>query len=196
MTNQEKYKQAFSVLHASANFSLEAEKMENKAKHRRFKTVVAAVAACVMLVGSAAAAYSADVGGIQRTVQLWIHGDQTAATIQFDGNGSYSMEYTDAEGNTHYRGGGGVGFAPDGTEIPLSEEDLMSELTAPEVEYREDGSVWVYWFDQTLEITDLFEDDVCYLKLERGEETLYMTVKYQNGYATSPRKYVSPWTFN
>ena len=55
MTNREKYKQAFSAIRASDNFSLEAEKMENKAKHRRFKPVVAAVAACVMLVGSAAA---------------------------------------------------------------------------------------------------------------------------------------------
>ena len=92
MTNREKYKQAFSAIRASDNFSLEAEKMERTAKQHRFRTMAAVVAVCATLVGGAAAAYAADAGGIQRAVQVWIHGDQTAATIQFDGNGSYSME--------------------------------------------------------------------------------------------------------
>ena len=91
MTNREKYKQAFSAIRASDNFSLEAEKMERTAKQHRFRTMAAVVAVCATLVGGAAAAYAADAGGIQRAVQVWIHGDQTAATIQFDGNGSYSM---------------------------------------------------------------------------------------------------------
>lgn len=196
MTNKEKYKQAFSAIHASNDFSLEVEKMERTNKWRKFKTMIASVAACVLIVGGATAAYAADVGGIQRTVQLWIHGDQTEATIQFDGKGSYSMNYTDGEGNVEYRGGGGVAFAPDGTEIPASEEDLMAELTAPEVEYKADGTVWIYWFDQKLDITDKFENGVCYVKLESDKETLYLTVKYQNGYVIDPHKYMSPSLFN
>lgn len=196
MTNKEKYKQAFSAIHASDDFSLEVEKMERTMKHHKFKAMVAAVAACVMTVGSATAAYAADIGGIQRTIQLWIHGDQTEATIQFDGDGNYSMDYTDEQGNVKHQGGGGVAIAPDGTEAPVSDEDLMEELTAPDVEYEDDGSVWVYWFDQKIDITDKFENDVCYVKLVNSEKTLYMTVKYQNGYATSPNKYLSPSTFN
>lgn len=196
MTNREKYKQAFSAIRASDNFSLEAEKMERTAKQHRFRTMAAVVAVCATLVGGAAAAYAADAGGIQRAVQVWIHGDQTAATIQFDGNGSYSMEYTDGEGNVRHQSGGGVVFAPDGTEIPASEEDLMAQLTAPDVRYEEDGSVWLHWFDQSLDITDRFEDGVCYVKLVNNGEPLYMTVKYENGYATSSHKYVSPWEFN
>lgn len=188
MTNREKYKQAFSAIRASDNFSLEAEKMERTAKRHRFRTMAAVVAVCATLVGGAAAAYAADAGGIQRAVQVWIHGDQTAATIQFDGNGSYSMEYTDGEGNVRHQSGGGVAFAPDGTEIPASEEDLMAHLTAPDVRYEEDGSVWIH--------TDRFEDGVCYVKLVNNGEPLYMTVKYENGYATSSHKYVSPWEFN
>lgn len=196
MTNKEKYKQAFSALHTSDDFSLEVEKMERTNKQHKLKTMIAAVAACVMLVGSATAAYAADLGGIQRTIQLWIHGDQTAATIQFDGDGNYSLDYVDGEGTMQHQGGGGVAIAPDGTETPASEEDLMEQLTAPDVEYEDDGSVWVYWLDQKVDITDKFENDICYVKLENEEETLYMTVKYQNGYATSPNKYLSPSTFN
>ena len=196
MTNREKYKQAFSAIRASDNFSLEAEKMERTAKQHRFRTMAAVVAVCATLVGGAAAAYAADAGGIQRAVQVWIHGDQTAATIQFDGNGSYSMEYTDGEGNVRHQSGGGVVFAPDGTEIPASEEDLMAHLTAPDVRYEEDGSVWLHWFDQSLDITDRFEDGVCYVKLVNGDETLYMTIEYDNGYSVSSDKYPEPESFN
>lgn len=196
MTNKEKYKQAFSAIHASDNFSLEAEKVEKTSKRYKFKTRIALVAACVLFAGSATAAYAADIGGIQRTIQLWIHGDQTEVSIQFDGNGNYSMDYTDGEGNVKHQGGGGVSIADDGTETPLSEEEIMEEMTAPDVEYEDDGSVWIYWFDQKVDITDKFENGVCYVKLENDNETLYMTVMYQNGYATSPHKYLSPSEFN
>ena len=40
-----------------------------------------------------------------------------------------------------------------------------------------------------MEITDLFEDGVCYIKLTHGEETQYMTINYQKGYGMSPHKY-------
>lgn len=196
MTNKEKYKQAFSAIHASQDFSLEVKEMEKMSKRVKYKGVVASVAACVMLFGSMTVAYAADVGGIQRTLQLWIHGEQTEATIEFNGNGNYNMDYTDSEGNVRHQGGGGISFTADGTEIPVSEEDLLEQLTDPDVSYEEDGSVWVYWFDQKIEITDKFENDVCYVKLVNGEKILYLTVKYQNGYATSPNKYVSPQTFN
>ena len=71
----------------------------------------------------------------------------------------------------------------------MSEEEIMEHLMMPEVEYEEDGSVWVYWLDQKVDITDKFEDDLCYVKLVRGDETMYVTVKYRNGYAVSPHKY-------
>ena len=196
MTNQEKYKQAFSAIHASENFSLEVEKMEKLSKQHKTRALVASVAACVMIVGSATAAYATDLGGIQRTLQLWIHGDQTEVSIQFDGDGTYNMDYTDKDGTPHQQSGGGISIAPDGTETPLTEEELTEELSAPDVQYEEDGSVWIYWFDQKVDITDKFENGVCYVKLVNGEKVLYMTVKYQNGYATSPNKYLSPSMFN
>lgn len=196
MTNKEKYKQAFSAIHTTDNFSLEVEKMGRIRKQHKFKAMAAYAAVCVILVGSTMTAYAMDVGGIQRTIQLWIYGDQTEATFRFDGNGSYSMDYTDGEGNVKQQGGGGISVAPDGTIMPASEEDIMEQLTAPDVQYEDDGSVWIYWFDQKFDITDKFENGVCYVKLEKEKETLYMTVMYQNGYITSPHKYLSPSEFN
>ena len=196
MTKKEKYKQAFSAMHISDDFSLEVNKMEAKSKKMKSNKLVACVAACVLLIGSATAAYATDVGGIQRTLQLWIQGDQTEVTIAFDGNGSYSMDYTDSEGNIRHQGGGGVSIAPDGTETPLTEEELIERLTAPDVRYEDDGTVCVYWFGQKVDITDKFENNVCYVKLMNGDDILYMTVKYQNGYSTSPNKYTNPSLFN
>lgn len=190
MTNREKYKQAFSVLRASDDFSLEANDMKQTAKQFRLRKAVVLVAACAMVIGSASIAYAADVGGIQRTVQLWLRGEQTAVTIEFDGAGGYNMEYTDEEGNVRYGGGVGVAIEADGTERPLSEEELLGTLSGPDVEYRDDGSVWVYWLGQAVEITDRFEDGVCYVQLVNGEDTMYVTVRYQDGYTSSPHKYM------
>lgn len=196
MTNREKYKQAFSVLRASDDFSLEVNVMEKTVKRWKLNRIVAVVAACAMMIGGMTMAYAADVGGIQRTVQIWFNGDQTSATVTFDGNGNYSMEHTDDDGNVHYQAGGGVSFLPDGTEVPVTEYEIMEYLAGPDVQYEENGTVCVYWGDQKVDITDKFEDDVCYVKLENGDDTLYMTVKYQNGFATSPHRYLSPREFN
>ena len=50
--------------------------------------------------------------------------------------------------------------------------------------------------NQKIEITDKFKDDVCYVKVQDGDETLYVTVKYQNGLAYSNEKYVEEDEFN
>ena len=47
-----------------------------------------------------------------------------------------------------------------------------------------------------MEITDKFEDGICFVKLKADGETQYITVKYQNGFATSPHGYVQSWEFN
>lgn len=196
MTNKEKYKQAFSVLLSSGEISLEVERMAIMNKRARMRTAAAAVAACVVLAGGSGIAYAADVGGIQRAVQLWIHGDQTTAVFEYDGDGSYQMTYPLEDGEVEERSGGGVAIEADGTERPLTEEELLDSLNDPEVEYKDDGTVWVYYYDQKIEITDQFKDGICYLKLSHGEETLYMTIKYQDGYSSSPHKYADPDSFN
>ena len=79
MTNKEKYKQAFSVLHTSDISEGEVKYMAKLRKQQKMKLAAAAIAVCV-IVGGTGTAYAANVGGIQRTIQLWMHGDQTSAT--------------------------------------------------------------------------------------------------------------------
>ena len=108
-------------------------------KHRKSgrRTAVIALAAALLLA-TGSAAYAADLGSIQRRVQLWLHGDQTDAVMTVE-PGHYTLEYTDENGETQQRGGGGVAFEPDGTERPLTPEELMEHLNAPEVSYEDDG---------------------------------------------------------
>ena len=200
MTNQEKFQRTFDKLHASPDVLTEVLNMTTNEtivpirKKRFIPKVAAAAAALVLVAGSGTAAYAMDLGGIQRTVQLWIHGDQTDATFTGE-NGSYTLEYKDAEGNDVQRGGGGIADE-NGVERPLTDEELLEHLRMPEVEYKEDGTVWVYYLNQKMEITDKFQDGVCYVQLNADGKTQYITVKYQNGFATSPHGYVQPSEFN
>ncbi len=62
-----------------------------------------------------------------------------------------------------------MAFEPDGTERPLTPEELMEHLNAPEVSYEDDGSVWIYYYGEKLDITHQFDDDgVCYVQLTNG----------------------------
>lgn len=54
----------------------------------------------------------------------------------------------------------------------------------------------MYYKNQGLNITNKFENEICYLQLEDGDEVKFLTIKYQNGYAMSPHGYVQPWEFN
>ena len=194
MTNKEKYKQAFSVLQTSGDFSMEVEKMAMRQKHHKVKTIAAAVAACIVLVGGAGTAYAANLGGIQRTIQLWINGDQPNATLEInnDGNSStYTIKIPDENGNSTEITGGGVAMDGDGVERPLTEDEIMEQINQPDVEYEDDGSVWLYYKDRKLDITDRFEDGICYVKLTDGKDVKYLTIKYNDGYAMSDSKYVS-----
>ena len=168
--------------------------MAEKRRYHSPKVAVAAIA-CVVILGSGTAAYAMNVGGIQRTIQIWIHGDQTDAQFVVE-DGSYTLDYEDENGEAVHRGGGGVAIEDDGPERSLTEEELMEEINSPEVEYEEDGSVWIYYKNQKMDITDKFEDGVCYVELKDGDTIQYMTVKYQNGYALSPERYLTPAEFN
>ena len=100
MTNRDKYKKAFSVLQTSQSSLMEVEKMARLQKRTKIKTAAAVIAGCIIL-GGTGTAYAANVGGIQRTIQLWIHGDQTTATFDVSDDGTYTMEYYD-ENRNHY----------------------------------------------------------------------------------------------
>ena len=191
MTDKERYKKMFDTVSSFGMMQLEADTLMKKTKKHAYMGTAAAIAAAVLIAGSTGIAYAANVGGIQRTIQLWIHGDQTNAELVI-GNGEYNITWKSEDGSEQTMGGGGIAFEPDGTERPLTEAELLEQLYMPEVEYKEDGTVWVYYYNQEIDITDRFENGICYVKLVNGDETLYMTVKYNDGYSISHDKYVDP----
>lgn len=210
MKEQEKFKKTFEKLHASPEVLTEVLAMTNEdrvisMKKKRYipKVAVAAIAAVIVL-GSGTVAFAMDLGGIQRIVQIWIHGDQTNATLTIE-NGEYSqysVEYNDSEGNEAIKGGGGVAINEDGSSRPLTEEEVIDHLNAPEVKCEENGRIIVYYLNQTLDITDKFEGDYCFVQLKSEDKVLYMTVQKSEselgslGYAISPKGYVQPGEFN
>lgn len=149
------------------------------------------LAACLILT-MAVTAYAADIGGIRRIIQIWLHGEQTTAVLDIQ-NGQYTL--TDEEGS-FIKGGGGVAFEPDGSERPLTEEEILAHLEHPEVIYQEDGRIWLYYRGQKIDITDRFDEEgYCYLELQDGEEVLYATIEKNGGLATSPTAYPKPHEF-
>lgn len=60
----------------------------------------------VPVLALAATAYTTNLGGIQRTIQLWVHGDQTDAVMDMQ-NGQHTLSYEDANGEQHEASGGG-----------------------------------------------------------------------------------------
>ena len=195
--DKEQYKKTFDTVASFGMEPLEVRRiMKNSRKHAYMNKIAAAAAVVAVLAGSTGVAYAANVGGIQRTLQLWLYGDQTNAELVIDENGEYSATYQLEDGSTEIRSGGGIAIEADGTERPLTEEEIMDQLFMPEVEYKDDGTVWVYYYDQKIDVTDLFEDGVCYVKLVNGDETLYMTIEYDNGYSVSNDKYPEPESFN
>ena len=194
MKEQDIFKRTFDKLHASPDVLQEVldmaanEKVIPMKKRRLATRAAAVIAVLILVIGSGSVAYAMDIGGIQRMVQVWIHGDQTDAEFIVE-NGSYTLNYKDEDGNDVQRGGGGIAYE-NGEERPLTADELLEQMMMPEGEYKEDGTVWVYYMDQKMEITDKFEDEICYVKLEADGQTQYITVKYQDGYATSPHGYI------
>lgn len=199
MFGKKQYQRTFGVLHASGDFLKEDFTMQSS-KPFPVRRIVILCAAVILVFSMSIVCYAEDVGGIRRTIQLWIHGDQTTAVLDIQ-NGEYTIHYEDADGTPHEQSGGGVAFNPDGSERPLTDEEIMEhvmeEARMPEIDYRKDGSVWVYYMDQAMEITDNFNSDgVCFIQLKNGSDVLYLTVKYQRGYATSPSGFVQTEEFN
>lgn len=191
MIDKQQYQRTFGVLHASGDFLKEDITMQTT-KHFSMRKVSLLCAAVILIFSISTVCYAADVGGIRRTIQLWIHGDQTDAIMEIQ-DGQYQVTYEDQQGNLHQQSGGGIAIEPDGSQRPVTEEEILEHLNNAEVEYKDDGTVWVYYMNQSLEITDRFDaDGVCYVQLKNGDDILYLTVRYQDGYSTSTNAFVQP----
>lgn len=195
MTNKENYQRTFSALHASEKLTLE-DKIMSKKKRTYIPRVAIVLVAMVVILGGGSEVYANNLGGIQRSLQVFFRGDQTTVTFDLD-KGTYSGTYQTPDGKTKEFSGGGVASNPDGTVRPVTEEEMIAHLNEPDVDYLDDGSVWLYYHDHAIEITDMFnEDGVCFIQVHYGDETRYVTVKYGKGLSSSPNSYVQPHEFN
>ena len=193
MTNKERYKQAFSALPSPRKFDLEVGDMIKMQKKHRKNIAVAAAAACAVIIGGSATAYAADIGGIQEKISVWIFGKETETVMTPTGTGAYSFSYNKDDGSSDSFNYGIADVDADGNITWKPVDDVVSSINETAmVNVDENGRVWVYYYDQKIDITDRFEDDVCYVKVSNGDETLYMTVQYQNGWSASSHKYVEP----
>lgn len=200
MTNKEKYQRAFSALHASER-EMEVTVMERKRKvyFSRFAAVCAAV---VLIVAMASVAYAADVGGIQGSFQLWIHGTQTNAVFELiPDDDMYTITYEDSDGEIHEKRIGSVMYEDDEEDDEsaraITEDEIVRLMNMPDVEYKDDGTIWVYYYSQSIEITDKFDENgIGYVEIENGDETLYMTILDEGNYAVSPHGFTSPEEFD
>ncbi len=186
MTNKERYKQAFSALHTSGQSSMEVKKMADiKKKHKRNIAAAAAVA-CVVVIGGSVTAYAADIGGIQEKVSIWKYGIKTEAEVEENSNGGYTIRYELNDEEQGLMRLIEVCTGPDWISSGLSADELVAAINDSVDVYEDvDGRVWVYYYDQKVVITDLFDaEGICrvamtyegqaiYLEIERGENGYY-----------------------
>lgn len=193
-SNRENYKKAFSVLESSRDFDLEDEKMARLQKNMIVKRLVAAAVICLVVIGGTGTAYAHNVGGIQQIIQMWIHGNQTDVTLDFDGEGGYKMSYTDEDGNISESEGGGIAIEPDGTERPLTEDEIMEDFSDGSnsidvVVDEETDRITLYYLDQAQDITDEFVDGYYRTTVNIDGQDYYISVAEDGAYSVSPDKY-------
>lgn len=155
MTNKERYKQAFSALHASQPILSEETNMEKTNKRFKLRPALAAGMAAALIVGCMGAAYAADLGGIQETVRVWFGGSAVEAQVvdhSTDTVGAYDFTMSGPDGEVVTRSAGGTSIDDDGTQHPMSAQEVAQEF-ATEVVEKDDGTVWLYDHDQAYDIT-------------------------------------------
>lgn len=197
MTDHENYRKTFDAVASSKMRTLEAEQiMVTRTRRKKSMNKMAVVFAAVFLFASlSCVAYAANIGGIREIVRVWLHGEQKDAEFTYNPEGSYQLVYEGEDGEQHEISGGGVAIEPDGSERPLTADELMEQLVYPDIDYDADGKAYLYYKDQKIDITDKFENEFCYFELQDGDTTLYVTAKYKAGFAISPEGYSSPDNF-
>ena len=178
MNNHDNYQKAFSKIRTSLDYAKTVKEMK-QTTHFYFPKAVALGLGLLLVLGASSAVYAYDVGGIRKAIAFWFHGNQTSGIMEFDSEGSYTLNYTDENGEDVTRQGGGYALEDDGQERPLTAEELMEGLDSPELEYKEDGSIWIYYQDQKIDITNQFDaNGICHISISsQNGQTLDITVE-------------------
>ena len=142
MTNKEKYKRAFSALHASENISLEVDKdMKNKRVFN--KKIMAVCTCCLAMFGVGATVYAHNYQIINK---IFGWGNNLEITQEVDENGetsSISILHTDNLTEPVKIDDGKIYFVVNDERIDIT--DKISETTAFEYEYTDDEGNTHIW---------------------------------------------------
>ena len=142
MTNKEKYKRAFSALHASENISLEVDKdMKNKRVFN--KKIMAVCTCCLAMFGVGATVYAHNYQIINK---IFGWGNNLEITQKVDENGetsSISILHTDNLTEPVKIDDGKIYFVVNDEKIDIT--DKISETTAFEYEYTDDEGNTHIW---------------------------------------------------
>lgn len=188
MTNKERYKQAFSALRPSVQLSWEAEEMNKIQKRHKVNVAIAAAIICAVVVGGSGTAYAADLGGIREKISMWLYGTQKEVEVTENGSGGYTFTY-EHDGEIMEMGAGGVSIDENGNETWLSADELIADRNErADIIPDDNGRVWVYYYDQQIDITDRFDDDgICRIVLSHNGNTVYLKVTSESdgSYASS-----------
>ena len=142
MTNKEKYKRAFSALHASENISLEVDKdMKNKRVFN--KKIMAVCTCCLAMFGVGATVYAHNYQIINK---IFGWGNNLEITQEVDENGetsSISILHTDNLTEPVKIDDEKIYFVVNDEKIDIT--DKISETTAFEYEYTDDEGNTHIW---------------------------------------------------
>lgn len=181
--NQQRYRQAFSALKIPASVNLAEEKTNMKPSVMRRKLSAIAGAAAILM--TATCVYAADVGGIRTTVAGWFKGEKV--TFEAVPNGDNGYDFYKEGSDVPEFGGGGIIYERDGSETPMSAQELLENSTGEDLRLEEDGTVMLYLKDRSYDITKWCEyDKPAYFIATVDGNIRYMTVTIEDkGNSTS-----------
>lgn len=175
MTNREQYKRTFRALHPSESFSVEVSTMNTNKKFTFPRPVAAALAVCILAIGTLTVAYAADIGGFRETVRVWFNGEQYDAQVEQTENG-YQAVFETEDGVEGVLVTGTV--IEDGVERDLTEAEALELMNnGLDVVEDENGRVWLYFYDEKTDITDQFDENgLCAIEMTHEGETVHVEV--------------------
>ena len=141
---------------------------------------IAAAIACAVIIGIPGTVYAADIGGIQEKLSIWLYGEKTQVDVTENDGGGYTFTY-EHNGETEQVGGGGVIIGVDGTETRMDAGEVAEGMSrSASVEEDQEGRIWVYYYDQKSDITDLFDQNRCLISLSHDDEPVYLEITREN----------------
>lgn len=140
--NSDKYKQAFSGVHASKEIDLEEIIMTNKKSNMNWKTVL--LTCTIVVICAGITVFATDTFGIKGTVTAWIKGDQQEVEYVINDDNKVDI-YLDGELYDTF-------WCNDDEQVTSEKIEYLANR--PDLEIADDGKVYVRYKDQLIDVTE------------------------------------------